>query len=177
MHAICIHGVYNISSRKLLHEFMRGNMQNETNYTTLDNFWSHAHKNLSVVIMILTDCPSYCFIIVTGSWKTYLVAIKQISEKAIKVFQICFQYQFLLHIVIKQLLNFLAVKFETCNSFLLGNTVVCIPFCRCAKKVGFPRSGHNCAFAFKWELHVNMLILAKHYHHSVMSFMDIIMIK
>jgi len=47
-----------------------------------------------------------------------------------------------LHILIKQLLSFVAVKFETYNSILLGDTVVFIPLSRCAQKVGFPRSGH-----------------------------------
>ena len=53
-----------------------------------------------------------------------------------------FQYQILLHILIKQPLSFLALKFETYNSFLLGEMVAFIPPSRCAQKVGFPRSSH-----------------------------------
>jgi len=49
--------------------------------------------------------------------------------------------------LIKQILSFVAVKFETCNSFLLGDTVVFIPLGRCTQKVGFPRSGHIYSFA------------------------------
>ena len=79
---------------------------------------------------------------VTGSWKTYLIGIKQASGQSNQTFQIAFQCQFLLHILIKQILSFVAVKFESYNSFLLGDTVVFIPLGRCAQKVGFPRSGH-----------------------------------
>ena len=84
---------------------------------------------------------------VTGSWKTYLFGTKQASGQRIRTFPIVFQYQFLLHILIKQLLSFVAVKFETYNSILLGDTVVFIPLGRCAQKVGFPRSGHK----FFWQ--------------------------
>ena len=35
------------------------------------------------------------------------------------------------------MLSFVAVKFETYNSFLLEDTVVFIPLGRCAQKVGF----------------------------------------
>ena len=79
---------------------------------------------------------------VTGSWKTYLVGTKQASGQSNQTFQIAFQCQFLLHILIKQILSFVALKFETYNSFLLGDMVVFIPQGRCAQKVGFPRSGH-----------------------------------
>ena len=78
-----------------------------------------------------------------GSWKTYLFGTKQASGQRIQTFQIVFRYQFLLYILIKQLLSFAAVKFETYNSFLLGDTVVFIPLGRCAQKVGFPRSSHK----------------------------------
>ena len=45
-----------------------------------------------------------------------------------------FQYQFLWHILIKQLLSFLSVKFETYHSFLLEDMVVFIPPGRCAQR-------------------------------------------
>ena len=80
---------------------------------------------------------------VTGSWKTYLVGTKEASGQSNQTIQIVFQCQFLLHILIKQILSFVAVKFETYNSFLLGDMVVFIPLGRCAQKVGFPRSGHK----------------------------------
>ena len=63
-----------------------------------------------------------------------------------------FQYQFLFHIFIKQLLSFLAVNFETYSSFLLGDTAVFIPPGRCAQKVGFPKSGHNFCFKLFFSL-------------------------
>jgi len=44
---------------------------------------------------------------------------------------------------------FVAVKFETYNSFLLGDTAVFIPLGRYAQKVGFPRSGHKLPFLSK----------------------------
>jgi len=50
---------------------------------------------------------------VTGSWKIYLVDTKQASGQSNQTFQIVFQCQFLLHILIKQILSFVAVKFET----------------------------------------------------------------
>ena len=78
----------------------------------------------------------------TGSWKTYLVGTKQASGQSNQTFQIAFQCQFLLHNLMKQILSFAAVKFETKNSFLLGDMVVFIPLGRCAQKVGFPISGH-----------------------------------
>ena len=53
--------------------------------------------------------PSY----VTGSWKTYLVGTKHVSGQSNQTFKNFFQYQFLLYILIKQLLSFLSVKFET----------------------------------------------------------------
>ena len=81
----------------------------------------------------------------TGSWKNYLVVTKHVPGQSNQTFQKFFQYQFLLHILIKQLLSFLSVKFETYHSFLLGGMVVFIPPGRCAQKVGFPRSGHNLA--------------------------------
>ena len=86
--------------------------------------------------------PQYEAIYVTGSWKTYLVGTKQALGQSNQSFQIVCQCQFLLHILKKQTLSFFAVKFETYNSFLLGDMVVFVPLGRCAQKVGFPRSGH-----------------------------------
>ena len=74
--------------------------------------------------------------------KPTLLAQNMFQDKAIKLFRNFFQCQFLLHILIKQLLSFLSVKFEIYHSFLLGDMVVFIPPGRCAQKVSFPRSGH-----------------------------------
>ena len=83
----------------------------------------------------------YCTQHVTGSWKTYLVSTSKFSGISYQKFSIFFCHQFLLHLWIKQLFSFLAGKFETQKSFLLGDMVV-ITQCRCAKEVGLPRSGH-----------------------------------
>ena len=60
-----------------------------------------------------------------------MLAQKKLQDKVIKLFR---KFQFLLHILIKQILSFVAVKFETYNSFLLKDTVVFIPLGRCAQK-------------------------------------------
>ena len=80
--------------------------------------------------------------------KPTLLAQNNFHDKAVKVFRY-FSTPIVIALI-KQLISFLAVKFEPCNSFLLGDTVVFIPPGGCAQKVGFPRSGH------KWRIWLNL---------------------
>jgi len=58
-------------------------------------------------------------IYVTGSWKTYLLGTSKVSKNSVE--NLCNHFKIkLLHVLIRQLLKLLAVKFHTKIFFFLG---------------------------------------------------------